>query len=309
MNKQNWTKLGHIFRANANSAYMFSHASVPIVRRILGNDVEVYFSTRNRNQEGSIAKLIFDFQTLQVKYLSDRPLLSKGQLGCFDDSGVMGSCLINQNNREFLYYIGWNLGVSVPFRNSIGLAELDEKNNIFVRTFEGPVLDRTKDEPHFCASNCVLFENGLYKIWYLSCTAWEKLSENKVRHRYHIKYATSKDGFNWNRLGDVAIDYSTSEEYAISVPRIVKDNGLYKMWFSSRGSRSSDFYRINYAESTDGINWRRFNDFVTFDGYSDGWDSEMQCYPFIFDFNGTRYMLYNGNGYGLTGFGLARLNA
>ncbi|MDH5276133.1 MAG: hypothetical protein OEW88_06890, partial [Gammaproteobacteria bacterium] len=28
-------------------------------------------------------------------------------------------------------------------------------------------------------------------------------------------------------------------------------------------------------------------------------------YAFIFDHDGKRYMLYNGNGYGRTGFGLA----
>ena len=30
-------------------------------------------------------------------------------------------------------------------------------------------------------------------------------------------------------------------------------------------------------------------------------------YPFVFDHDGSRYMLYNGNGYGKTGFGLAVL--
>ena len=38
-----------------------------------------------------------------------------------------------------------------------------------------------------------------------------------------------------------------------------------------------------------------------------GWDSEMVCYPHVFDHKGKRYMLYNGNGYGRTGFGLAVL--
>jgi hypothetical protein len=41
---------------------------------------------------------------------------------------------------------------------------------------------------------------------------------------------------------------------------------------------------------------------------TEGWDSEMIEYPFVFDHNGDRYMLYNGNGYGKTGFGLAVLS-
>jgi hypothetical protein len=31
----------------------------------------------------------------------------------------------------------------------------------------------------------------------------------------------------------------------------------------------------------------------------------MICYPFVFDHAGSRFMLYNGNGYGKTGFGIA----
>jgi hypothetical protein len=38
-----------------------------------------------------------------------------------------------------------------------------------------------------------------------------------------------------------------------------------------------------------------------------GWDSEMIEYPFVFDHAGARYMLYNGNGYGKSGFGIAVL--
>jgi hypothetical protein len=37
-----------------------------------------------------------------------------------------------------------------------------------------------------------------------------------------------------------------------------------------------------------------------------GWDSEMVCYPYVFKHNDNIYMLYNGNRYGLSGFGIAR---
>ena len=36
-----------------------------------------------------------------------------------------------------------------------------------------------------------------------------------------------------------------------------------------------------------------------------GGDSEMIEYPFVFDHDGQRFMLYNGNGYGRSGFGVA----
>ena len=34
-----------------------------------------------------------------------------------------------------------------------------------------------------------------------------------------------------------------------------------------------------------------------------GWDSEMVEYPSVYEHGGTRHMLCNGNGFGLSGFG------
>ena len=79
------------------------------------------------------------------------------------------------------------------------------------------------------------------------------------------------------------------------------------MWYSYRGQPSIKTYRIGYAESTDGINWARMDDKAGIDVSESGWDSQMVCYPFVFDHQGERYMLYNGNDYGKTGIGLAVL--
>ena len=37
----------------------------------------------------------------------------------------------------------------------------------------------------------------------------------------------------------------------------------------------------------------------------EGWDSEMIAYPFVWEHKGQRYMAYNGNGFGRSGFGYA----
>jgi hypothetical protein len=37
------------------------------------------------------------------------------------------------------------------------------------------------------------------------------------------------------------------------------------------------------------------------------WESEMQAYPHVFDWNDSRMMLYNGNGFGQSGIGLAKM--
>ena len=148
---------------------------------------------------------------------------------------------------------------------------------------------------------------------YLSCLRWERGNqEGALKHYYYIKYATSLDGIDWQRKPDPAIDFESQFEYAISTPRVKKQsNGTYKMWYSYRGRQSpDDTYRIGYAESLDGETWVRKDRMMSsFDVSDTGWDSEMICYPFVFEYESQLYMLYNGNGYGRSGFGLAVLEA
>lgn len=300
-----WRKLGVIFCPYKNHEWMYSHATVPFAEYLEEDKFKIYFSTRDKDNKSVGVYIIIDIQNpLEILEISNNPILEGGELGTFDDSGTMLSCLVKHNNKKYLYYIGWNLGITVPFRNSIGLAIF--KDNEFIKIGKGPILDRSLVEPHFVASCCVMVENNIWRMWYLSCTKWDMIN-GKVQHSYHIKYAESLDGVNWKRDGVVCIDFKSEKEYAISRPCVIKENGIYKMWYSYRGSESSDTYRIGYAESKDGITWIRKDEQVGIDISESGWDSQMIEYPFVFMHKGKKYMLYNGNNYGKTGFGIAVL--
>jgi hypothetical protein len=298
-----WKKLGLIFAPDNNYKWMTSHAAVPFAEWIRDDIFRVYFSSRDKDNCSFVGYVEIDIQQPQVRInLSKSPILSLGSLGTFDDSGAMLSWITEYKNFKYLYYIGWNLGVTVPFRNSIGLAIAPKDSLNFVKYSSGPILDRNLIEPHFCASSCVIREKEKWKMWYLSCVKWE-LVNDRPQHWYNIRYAESNDGINWIRNGVVCIDFKSKHEYAISRPSVIKDGEIYKMWYSYRGKS----YRIGYAESNDGINWIRLDEQVGIDVSDFGWDSEMIEYPYVFDHKNERYMLYNGNSYGKTGFGLAIL--
>lgn len=300
--KQIWHKLGQIYCPLDQNKWMQSHAAVPIAEHLKGDIFKIYFSSRNKQRQSFTGYLVIDINRPQeILEISENPVIAPGGLGEFDDSGAMATWLVNHNGNRLLYYIGWNLGITVPFRNSIGLA-VSNCGGEFKRYAAGPILDRTITEPHFVASCCVIPDEYKWRMWYLSCTAW-KMRDCKPEHRYHIKYAESNDGISWNREGVVAIDFLDESEYAISRPTVIRDRDCWKMWFSHRGSS----YRIGYAESQDGIRWTRLDQYCKINVSESGWDSEMIEYPFVFDHDGVRYMLYNGNGYGKSGFGLAVL--
>jgi len=298
-----WRKIGQIYCPSGEKDWRQSHAAVPIAEHVEGDVFKIYFSSRSKFNQSFTGYVVVDITRPQsILELSANPVLTPGNLGEFDDSGAMATWLAHHNGMRFLYYIGWNLGITVPFRNSIGLA-VDKDGGQFIRYASGPILDRTMLEPHFVASCCVIPGVDKWRMWHLSCTDWI-IRNGKPEHRYHIKYAESSDGVSWRREGVVAIDYLDSAEYAISRPSVIRDEDRWRMWFSRRGSS----YRIGYAESDDGIRWERLDAHCGIDVSESGWDCEMIEYPFVFDHGGVRYMLYNGNGYGKTGFGLAVLD-
>lgn len=301
--KYKWRKLGLIFSPNGETQSLKTHAAVPIAEHLSGDIFKIYFTSRDILNRSYTNFIILDIKKYsKIIDLSLDPVLKPGKLGEFDDSGAMATSLVCFNEKKYLYYIGWNLGKNVPFRNSIGLA-VSEGGQPFQKISNGPILDRGIHDPMFVTSCFVLPEMDKWRIWYTSCTDWVEKSNNSLQHKYHIKYAESSDGIIWNRQGIVAIDYANNNEYAICRPSIIKDNNLYMMWFSCRGK----FYKLGYAESSDGVTWKRNDKNVGIDLSASGWDSEMIEYPHVFKHNNNLYMLYNGNGYGKTGFGLAVL--
>jgi hypothetical protein len=152
----------------------------------------------------------------------------------------------------------------------------------------------------------------IWKNWYLSCTEW-KLVNGKPEPRYHIKYAESEDGINWNRTGKVAIDYKSDVEAGIVKASVIKEE-CYKMWFAYRNfydyrTKSKQSYRIGYAESDNGMNWIRKDDQVGIDVNIDleEWDGFMITYPHVIKVKNKLLMFYNGNGFGKTGIGYAEI--
>ena len=146
----------------------------------------------------------------------------------------------------------------------------------------------------------------------MSYTKWDLINDF-AEPFYHIKYAESGDGINWDRRNIVCIDFKSSDEGGIARPCVIKENDIYKMWYSYR--KFSDYrinknhsYRIGYAESADGIRWTRKDEDVGIDVSMEGWDSEMIAYPYIYEHKGKKYMFYNGNGFGKSGFGYAVLD-
>jgi predicted GH43/DUF377 family glycosyl hydrolase len=283
---------------------MVSHAMIPFAEAVGGDLYRIYFAPRDNQNRSNGAYVVIDIRNpTEILDLSKEPVLAPGDLGTFDDSGALPSWVVEHGNAKYMYYIGYNIGVTVPFRNFVGLAISRDGGVSYHKASRAPLLERNEVDPYLTVTPCVLIEDGLWRMWYTSATKWVERKDDRPKHYYHIKYAESADGVHWDRRGVVCIDYQSADEYAIARPSVIREDALYKMWYCHRG----DSYRIGYAESKDGIEWERKDEEVGIDVSASGWDSEMIEYPFVFDHKGERYMIYNGNRYGKTGMGLAVL--
>jgi len=301
-----WEKLGLIYCADNTADRMVGYARMPTQLHLEGDVYRIYFESRGSNNTAYPYFLDYDLVKGIVLNVHKSPILNYGHLGTFDDNGITPFTAVRDGSSVRLYYAGWNRLLNVPFRNAIGLAISVDNGNTFEKFSAGPVFGQDVFDPIFPTGPQVLLEDGVWRMWYTSFEKWVS-KEGVIKHYYNIKHRYSEDGIFWNEKPIVSIDFQSTHEYAFVCRSVVKHDGFYKMWYSYRAQPNVDTYRIGYAESIDGLNWQRMDGLAGIDVSSDGWDSEMICYPRVFKHKGTLYMLYNGNGYGKTGFGLAVL--
>ncbi len=305
-----WIKKGLLYNTQQNSDWAFSHCHKPTPLVIDNTTIRVYFGVRDRERHTRTTfvdiKLVNNH--FELIYIHNKPVIDLGKIGAFDDSGANVSSIVRFGNLVYMYFIGWNPSTTVHTRNSIGLAISSDNGLTFERPYDGSILDRNKYEPYYTGAVDVINENNKWKIWYTSGSEW-KIIEGKPEIFYHIKYATSNNGVDWVRDNIICIPPSNEFE-ATARPSVIKDDGVYKMWYSKRDLRNfrsskTYSYRPGYAESEDGIKWKRMDNNLDLKLSDNGWDSEAIAYPYVIKFNDKLIMFYNGNGFGKTGFGYA----
>lgn len=313
-----WKKLGKIFdpteHSLPNRCVEFAQSPQTLV---LADRVRVYFSTRKRDAGGKflshIAYADFSCDMTRLLGVSKHTVLPLGGLGTFDEHGIFPINILRDGERVLAYTTGWNRKVSVSADASIGLAISRDNGQTFERHGTGPLLTASLHEPFLVADAFVQRYNGFFHMWYIYGTKWQKFVETAPPDRvYKIAHAVSQDGVNWRRDGRPIISDRLNADECQALPTVIHWGGVYHMYFCYRqayGFRtdSGRGYRIGYARSTDLENWVRDDGAAGIDVSDEGWDSQMQCYPHIFECHGQVYLLYNGNEFGRYGFGLAVL--
>ncbi|NJR67821.1 MAG: hypothetical protein HC771_03490 [Synechococcales cyanobacterium CRU_2_2] len=298
-----WKKLGQLYEPRPLHPKLISHAANPLPILLEGDIYRVLYSGRDRQNRSSVGYVDIDIAKQAVVYVHDQPIFEHGSEGSFYSHGVsIGNCY-EVYGQCYILFMGWQCLPGEHWRGEIGRLRLETDWSL-VLDAEHPLISIDSIDPISLSYPWVLKNGeGLYQMWYGSTTTWEAGNGEMI---HGIYYAESKDGHQWEKKG-LAVPYELNIAQAFSRPSVLQaKDGSAEMWFSYRSGRGES-YRIGYALHSDSMCWQLHLACANVDISPTGWDSEMVEYPFVFEHNRQRLMLYNGDGFGKTGFGLAVL--
>lgn len=301
-----WKKQGLVCKPNGRWWYKtHCYCPTPIV---MDNYIRVYYAAWDGDSRGRITFVDLDKTDPRIiLYEHDNFVLDIGKPATFDVDGVGPSYIIKHEGSIWMYYFGFQRTSDINATIVLcGLAVSDDNGVIFNRVSNIPILERLNNELDLRSSVSVLAEKDIFRVWYTaSVGGWTKTDGtlfSKSRYpNYSIRYIESKDGINFCGGGGVCLDLR-EDEFALGRPWVLKEDGIYKMWYSRRSVSQS--YLFGYAESIDGISWNRLDEKINIDTSTTEWDSEMVCFPTIINTATKKYLFYNGNKHGKDGFGL-----
>lgn len=301
-----WIKHGQVFVPDGASTWARGYASFPTVVALPDGHLRVYFTALDDQHQGRTGYVdVAGDDPRRVLRRGVDPVLGLGDMGDFDECGANVFSVARLGGRELFFYQGWQRTTQAPYLIFTGVAAW--QGDGLQRLRRTPVLDRTEAEPYMRAAPFVLNEpqpagGEALRLWYVNCERW-RLVEGAPRYRVDIRTATSADGLNW-QTDPVVCLAPRGDEYAVGRPCVVRDADGYEMWFSIRSATRP--YRLGHARSRDGLHWQRSDDSMPLvQASATGWDSEMVCYPCVIDHHGRRFLFYNGNQHGRSGFGVA----
>lgn len=305
-----WRKLGVVWLPRGHLWWARKYASCPTPIAISDDRVRVFIQCRDNANVGRVGYVDLDaYDPMRVIAVAPQPVLDIGAPGTFDDQGVFQTSVTRlPDGRLFMYYVGFEICHRIRYRLLTGLAISDDDGERFFRVKSTPVLERSDDERYIRGGPFVRYHEGKFRMWYVGGNDWIEI-DGKPMPCYDIRYVESDDGIHWPNHGEVVLPITDPDEHGFGRPYVIDgDHGAMKMFYSIR-KKSLARYRMGYAESIDGRQWVRKDAELGLDVSPEGWDSESVEYAAVFSSRGNTWMLYNGNDFGATGFGLAILES
>lgn len=301
-----WNKLGSVFNCTEMPQWSTNSALTPTPFLINEETIRVYCSFRDYRGVGQIGYVdVSASNPKKIIKVGEELCLPQGKNGRFDDNGmILGDVISAPDGMIRMYYVGFQKVAKVKFLAFSGVG-LSHDGLYFERYSEAPIMDRCNHAHSIRAIHSVIFQDGVYKIWYAVGDDWQEINGQDYP-KYNIWYTESVDGFTFNNDAELCVDVR-GDEYRIGRPSVIKIDNKYVMFYTKGSTHGRDYFP-GVAYSDDGIKWDRSDDDLGLSlGCDNDFDSKHLCYPRLIKVKDRWYAFYNGNNMGLHGFGVAEL--
>lgn len=300
-----WRKLGIVFRPDTTHAWSRSHAMVPTPMLLQEKGVlRVFYTACDAGGIGRPGFVDLDPKDPTREIRRSGPLMDVGEPGTFDENGVLPTSVVQgPDGRLYMYFVGFEIGTQIRYRLLTGVAVSEDGGETFARVCRTPVLERSDSELYFRGGPFALHEKGVFRLWYVAGSRWIDI-DGKAMPEYRVMYLESPDGITWGDTGRLVLDITEPDEHGFGRPWVVRNGERHSLYYSVR-RKSLSAYRMGYAESEDGLIWRRDDARIGLDVGPDSYDDHAIMYAAPIELDGRLWCFYNGNDFGREGFALA----
>lgn len=152
--------------------------------------------------------------------------------GSWDQHGVRDVWILHNGKQFLMWYTGDIEPLEKKEHSAIGFAWSED--GIEWTKHPAPVLEPLVDGFDNMAvyDPTVIYDNGEFKMWYIGVN--EELFAGEKSLGWHICYASSKEGKNWERYPDNPVlrpgDFPF-EKNEVGSPCVIQEGNVYKMWY------------------------------------------------------------------------------
>jgi hypothetical protein len=342
--QQNWIKRGIILSPGFAGPKSAQFVSSPSVIRLPDGRLRMYVWVADetppwlRGQHMIIAAENDPSNPFQWDVISGEAMVGPDPDVVIRDKGVGFPFVLPRVNEPWLMYYGtWggDWTIKQELLNRLGVAESRDRGltwNILDEDMLPSGPPGSFDAGALPSAAVLQRSENDYLMWYTAAEKYLRFGDVN-QGILHIGVARSRDGVNWEKFPEPALrareEAADPFEACLARPTVLKLNGVYHMWFgvydlapgaranraagdqplSEAGHRrgSGGTYRIEYARSSDGVNWTRYPDQPIFSLTPGEFDSSSQTYGSVVDMGDQLWLFYTGNGLGATGLGLATM--
>jgi hypothetical protein len=278
-----------------------TYTSNPVAYHLHGSLFRIYFNSRDTMNRSEVWSVDFDLQAMQIVESSLKVQLDyRGKFPQYCQNGISLGSVFTLSNERFIGFMGWYVPHRKHWVGEIGRLRIDSEFNL--ELFDSsPWIGISPDDPVSLSYPAVQEVKGGSDIWYGTTRTWDAGNGEML----HTLERSHLDHYGAITKTQAVVPYQLGEAQAFSRPSLINAGGVTLFSYSFRGNQNKYQIAVRTMEAIgESV---EFGEPSVFSPGQIAWENEMVEYPYMVQYQGKIFMLYNGNSFGKSGIGLAEI--